>query len=225
MNKYDYQQIEAYMLENVVDSAHDKEHIFRVLYAALDIAACEDGVDYDVLIAACLLHDIGRQEEFENPVLCHAAVGAEKACGFLIQNGFPKEFADRVSACIKTHRYRAENPPETIEAKILYDSDKLDVSGTLGIARTIAYKSQFGDPLYTFDKAGEISDGSEDTEPSFFKEYKYKLEGLYTKFYTKRGRQLALLRRDSAVAFYESMLKEVKETYGAGRDILSKQLK
>ena len=42
------------------DSAHDKEHIYRVLYSALDIAQGEAGVDYDVLIAACLLHDIAR---------------------------------------------------------------------------------------------------------------------------------------------------------------------
>ena len=72
MKTKDYRLIEAYMLSCMRDSAHDREHIYRVLYAALDIASFEEPVDSDVLIAACLLHDIGRREQFENPALCHA---------------------------------------------------------------------------------------------------------------------------------------------------------
>ena len=79
MKKEDYNLIETYMLSCMDDSAHDREHIYRVLFSALEIAKAEAEVDYDVLIAACLLHDIGRREQFENPALCHAAVGGEKA--------------------------------------------------------------------------------------------------------------------------------------------------
>lgn len=67
------------MFSCMEDSVHDKEHIYRVLYNALNIAKTEENVDYDVLICACLLHDIGRKEQFENPSLCHAKVGAELA--------------------------------------------------------------------------------------------------------------------------------------------------
>lgn len=67
------------MLCCMEDTAHDKEHIYRVLYNALEIAKTENNVNYDVLIAACLLHDIGRKEQFENTALCHAIVGSEKA--------------------------------------------------------------------------------------------------------------------------------------------------
>ena len=62
MDITDFQLIEEYMLECMQDSAHDKEHIYRVLYVALDIAEQERHVDYDLLIAACLLHDIGRRK-------------------------------------------------------------------------------------------------------------------------------------------------------------------
>ena len=79
MNKETYDLIEGYMLSSMDDAAHDKEHIYRVLYTALDIAKTEEDVDMDVLITACLLHDVGRKEQFENPKLCHAQVGAEKA--------------------------------------------------------------------------------------------------------------------------------------------------
>ncbi|MBR2145622.1 MAG: HD domain-containing protein [Akkermansia sp.] len=46
----------------MTDSAHDREHVYRVLYAALNLARGEENVNYDVLIAACLLHDVGRRE-------------------------------------------------------------------------------------------------------------------------------------------------------------------
>ena len=48
-------------------------------------------IDYDVLICACLLHDIGRKEQFENPNVCHAVVASEKAYSFLVSNGFDME--------------------------------------------------------------------------------------------------------------------------------------
>lgn len=76
MKKSTYKLIENYMNDCMTDSAHDKEHVYRVLYNALSIADTEDAVDYDVLITACLLHDIGREEQFENPKLNHAEVGA-----------------------------------------------------------------------------------------------------------------------------------------------------
>ena len=79
MTKEIYDMLEGYMLSCMTDSAHDPEHIYRVLYSALEIAKTEENVDYDVLIAACLLHDVGRKEQFENPALCHAEEGAEKA--------------------------------------------------------------------------------------------------------------------------------------------------
>lgn len=86
MTKETYTMIESYMFSCMDDSAHDKEHIYRVLYNALEIAKTEADVDYDILITACLLHDVGRKEQFENPKLCHAMVGAEKAYQFLLEH-------------------------------------------------------------------------------------------------------------------------------------------
>lgn len=58
MKTENFSLFENYMISCMGDSAHDKEHIYRVLYNALDIASKEENVDYDVLICACLLHDI-----------------------------------------------------------------------------------------------------------------------------------------------------------------------
>ena len=96
MTRETYSLLENYMLSCMDDSAHDREHVYRVLYHALEIAKTLENVDYDVLIAACLLHDIGRKEQFENPTLCHAAVGSEKAFAFLMAHGFAPEYAERI---------------------------------------------------------------------------------------------------------------------------------
>ena len=118
--------------------------------------------------------------------------------------------------CILAHRYRNNNVPETIEAKILFDADKLDVTGAIGIARTLFYKGQVSEPLYNVDSQGRVQDGTEDTEPSFFQEYKYKLENIYSHFYTKRGAEMAQARRQAAADHYENLLQEVRLIYEKG---------
>ncbi len=208
-----YALLEQYMLSCMTDSAHDKEHIYRVLYTALDIAGTEQDVDYDVLICACLLHDIGRQEQFEDPSLNHAEVGADKAFTFLSAHGFSEDFTDRVCDCIRSHRYRKRNPPSSMEAKILFDADKLDVCGAIGIARTLLYKGIVGEPLYSLSPDRTLLDGTNDTEPSFFQEYKYKLESIYDHFFTERGAALGKQRQDAAKNYYQNLLSEMRAVY------------
>ena len=101
MDVNSFRKIENYMLSCMEDSAHDKEHIYRVLYNALEIAKSEADVNYDILIVASLLHDIGRKEQFENPNLCHAMVGGDKAYRFLLENGFAEEFSSQVENVFK----------------------------------------------------------------------------------------------------------------------------
>ncbi len=220
MTANQYRELESYMLSCMKDSAHDKAHIYRVLYVALDIARFEEDIDYDVLVTACLLHDIAREEQSADPSVCHALLGGEKAYAYLLSIGWPEERALHVKDCISSHRYRTSLQPRSIEAKILFDADKIDATGTLGIARTLLYKSQFEEPLYSMLEDNTVSDGSGDVTPSFFQEYRFKLEKLYDKFYTDRGMALAEARRHSAVAFYASMLEEVRASYEPGRRLL-----
>ncbi len=225
MKKETYEMLEGYMHSCMTDSAHDPEHIYRVLYSALQIAQTEENVNYDVLIAACLLHDIGRKEQFEDPSLCHAEVGAKKAFGYLLDNGFSEEFAEKVRHCILTHRFRKSRQPETLEAKILFDADKLDVTGTMGIARTLMYKADMKEPLYRLLPDGTVSDGTQDIGQSFFREYKVKLEKLYDRFYTEAGAKMAQQYKAAAAAFYESLYQQISSGYSTGADMLNNLLK
>lgn len=220
MKKETFALLERYMLECTADSAHDAEHIYRVLYYALEIAKSEPETDHDILIAACLLHDVGRPEQLADPQVCHAQVGAQKAYGFLLEKGFTSDFAERVRSCIRTHRFRKAMPPESLEAKILFDADKLDVTGAMGIARTLMYRGAVTEPLYAVRPDGGICDGSDAQERSFFREYTFKLERLYDRFYTVKGAAMAKQRQAAAVAFRDALYREISQGYAAGRDAL-----
>lgn len=215
-----YKAMELHMRSIMDDSAHDCEHVYRVLYNALEIAKGEE-VNYDILIAACLLHDIGRPDQVANPSLCHAQVGSEKAYRFLLELGMEEDFAAQVRHCIATHRFRKNLQPQTVEAKILFDADKLDVTGAIGIARTLMYRGTLTEPLYRKLPNGTISDGTEDLGHSFFREYRFKLEKLYDRFYTQRGAELARARRKIAKDFFDSLYREVSEGYAAGQESLA----
>jgi len=205
--------IEQYMRDCMRDSAHDTQHVYRVLNYAMDIAAHEPGTDLEILRAACLLHDIGRAEQYANSKIDHAACGAEKARIWLEANGYGAAFAEAVSDCILAHRFRSGNPPKSIEAKILFDADKLEACGAMGMARTLLYNAIVGLPLYELDETGAVLDGTTDTQNTFFREYRFKLEKLYDRFYTRRGEALAQGRRAAARDFYEALLREARECH------------
>lgn len=225
MLQSEYIALEAFMHSCMSDSAHDTEHVYRVLYSALEIAVYEQNVDNDILIAACLLHDIGRSAQLNDPSLCHAEVGSEMAYSYLTENGYDRTFAENVRQCILTHRFRKSRPPQSIEARILFDADKLDAAGAVGIARTLVYKGTVGEPLYSVLPDGSVSDGAGDEAPSFFQEYKRKLEKLYSGFYTERGAQLAAERKQAAEQFYLSLYSEVSTLRESGKIRLDKILR
>lgn len=223
MHITEFQTINHYMLSQMKDSAHDSAHISRVLYAAMDIASTLQGVDLDVVIAAALLHDIGRERQFQQPELCHAQVGGEMAYDFLISICWKPEKAELVQHCIAAHRYRSHTKPQTLEAKILFDADKLDVTGALGIARTLLYAGQVGELLYTVDDQGRIvTDGISDHEASttFVQEFNYKLKNLYDGFYTNRAKQIAEGRQPAAIMFYQALYQEIQHNHKQGQSIL-----
>lgn len=209
LKKEDYKLTEDYMLSCMTDSAHDTQHIYRVLYTALDISRYEKNVDTDILITSCLLHDIGRDKQFADPKISHAVAGGDMAYVFLLKNGFSEKYAAHVKACIYTHSYRRNDPPKSVEAKILFDADKLDVTGAMGIARTLLYKGKLTNPLYSVDNNGDMIEGPEDLNPSFFHEYNFKLKNIYGKFFTRHGARLAKRRQKAAVMFYNNLHDEV----------------
>jgi uncharacterized protein len=93
----------------------------------------------------------------------------------------------------------------------------------MGIARTLAYQGTVSAPMYSRSPDGSVSDGTGDTTASFFREYKFKLEKLYDRFYTAKGAFLAVQRREAAQRFYADLLREVRESCD-GTDTLLSQI-
>lgn len=202
-----YECYEAHMRRHMGDSAHDTGHVYRVLHAALILAKNAKNVNMDVLITAALLHDIGRAEQFRTGE-SHALAGARMAQEWLTEQGEDETFARWVSACIRTHRFRSDDPPATPEARILYDADKLDVSGALGVARTFMYQGHVGHPIYSVSPDGAVLSGEEKT-PSFYSEYRHKLHGIAARFMTAEGKRMAQKRSEAAHRFAEHLNAEV----------------
>jgi uncharacterized protein len=134
------------------DSSHTVDHIQRVWRTAMQIASEEKDVDLDVLKPAILLHDIARIKEDtdKSGTTDHAILGAEMAGEILKQMQCPDETIRKIKHCIQTHRFRSEREPVSIEAKILYDADKVDSMGAIGVARFYMIAGRYGEQLYSF---------------------------------------------------------------------------
>lgn len=224
MDYNQYKIIEDYMLSFMNDTAHDCHHIYRVLFYALEISI-DYNVDKEVLITSALLHDIGREAQYKDSSIDHAVEGAEMAFRFLASIGWQEDKANFVKECISTHRYRNDKLPSSIEAKILFDADKLDVTGAVGIARTIAYKALVSQPLYSVSDDGQVLPGNNHEELSFFMEYNYKLKNVYDKFYTKKAKVIAESRKNTSIDFYNKIYNEVYVTHKNGLEVLNEILK
>ena len=218
MTEREYREISDYMraMMPACDDCHGAEHVQRVLYNALLLARYEEDVDRDVLIAAALLHDVGRKAQDADPTVSHARVGSGLAYDYLLSRGWPEEKAAHVRDCVRTHSFRADDPPRTIEAKLLFDADKLDVCGAVGVARTLQYGATHAEPTYTRDDAGQIRDGTGEEPDSFFHEYHYKLKRVYDGFYTKKGTEMAKKRRQIMDDFCAALLRETRGAEAEG---------
>ncbi|OLZ41388.1 metal-dependent phosphohydrolase [Natrinema saccharevitans] len=117
--------------------AHDRYHAERVRDLSIRLANdCKRPVDGDVLAAAAWLHDIGRPRERTDEIDDHDEWAAAEAAALLESEGVAADRIDAVTHCIRAHSIRASSPePETLEARLLFDADKLDAAGARGIVR------------------------------------------------------------------------------------------
>ncbi len=198
---------------------HDWTHVERVRKLALHIGQ-EEGADLEVLEIASLLHDIGRLEEEKHKgqkkcgiKLCHAVIGAEEAKNILKKYNFSADTFNNIIHCIQSHRFRGINKPKTLEAKILFDADKLDSIGAIGVARDFLFAGGPGSQtLYTGNEeklAKNNKDYSYTKEDSAILEYEIKLKYVKNRILTSAGRQIAKDRHDFMKKFFQRFWQEV----------------
>jgi uncharacterized protein len=193
------------------DSVHDFSHVLRVLTLAEHLAEAERA-DWQIVHTAVLLHDISRGDDDEVRLAAtaetdHALLAARRARRLLA--GEDPAFVEAVAHCIEAHRYRNAIVPQTIEAMVLFDADKLDAIGAVGIARAFAYGGFLQQPLW-----GEVSPGyvpgQTDEAHTAHHEYHVKLQAIKDRLYTETGRRLAAARHDFMATFFDQIAAEVR---------------
>ena len=131
---------------------HDFDHTLRVFKNALRLAE-KCGGNLQIISVSAMLHDVGRAEETRTRgAVCHAEYGAEIAREYLKKRNFDEDFINSVTHCIERHRFRKGLAPETLEAKILFDADKIDSIGPVGIGRAFLFAGNAGARLHNSAK-------------------------------------------------------------------------
>ena len=194
------------------DSVHDFGHVLRVYHLAEHIAR-KEGADLEIVRAAALLHDSrGSSPSDDSKRLGHHETSAIFAAEKLGEEGWPEENIAAVQHCIRAHRFRSTEPPETIESQSLFDADKLDAIGAIGAARAISYAVLAGHPVYEqpseeFITTFKLQPGEAHTA---YHEFLFKLSKIKDRMYTQTGIQLAQARHDFLSGFFDQLGAEVR---------------
>jgi uncharacterized protein len=187
--------------------SHDWEHTQRVCRLCERIGKAEN-VDMHVLLVAAYLHDIGRgHQDRSNGAVCHAEKGARMAKPIVDKLPLSQSQKQNIIHCIASHRFRGSHAPRTPEARVLFDADKLDAIGAVGVARAYLFAGEVGARLHN-PEANVEETFSYSKDDTGFREYKVKLSKIKDRVMTGEGRKLALERHRFMEDFFERFLQE-----------------
>ena len=192
------------------DAVHDFDHVLRV-YRMAERLALAEGADIEIVRAAALLHDAEGTTPGSDERTNHHHASAELAADILQAEGWDPERIAAVQHCIRAHRYRdCSEPPQTIEAMVLFDADKLDVLGAIGVARVIAYATLAGQPWYAEPSEQFKQTGREGpAEPhSSYHEHLFKLRRVRRRMFTRTARAIAAKRLRYLDRYFERLIDE-----------------
>ena len=196
------------------DACHDWTHVERVRKLALRMGK-KERADLMVIEIAALLHDICKKEEMLcKGKFCHAEIGGEKAQEIISKFKLDKETENNIIHCIKSHRYRNDRKPSTIEAKILYDADKLDSIGAIGIARDFLFAGFAGSKTLYTGREKEIAGSKKNfyytKEDSAILEFEVKLKFIKNKMLTSEGKRMANERHRYMLEYFKRFWEEAE---------------
>ncbi len=207
-----YREIAAELLPHAFDKpdpAHDIWHLVRVWKNASSLARIEGG-DTRILLAAVILHDcINVPKTSPNRALA-SRFSAMMAAKVLEDLRWAPDDIRRVEHAIAARSFSAGIPPETIEAKILQDADRLDAIGAIGIARFMSITGLRDRPLYDpVDPAGSFRPLNDLAWT--IDHFPMKLMTLEDRMNTETGRKAAKIRSTRIKAFYEDLIEELTQ--------------
>ena len=187
--------------------SHDWDHTLRV-FRLCEMMGPAENADMDVLGAAAYLHDIGRAlQDASNGAICHAEKGAQMAGPMVEALPLSKKQKQNIIHCIRSHRFRNHHKPATTEAKVLFDADKLDAVGAVGVARAFLFAGEVGARLHNPDLDAE-STRPYSVDDTGYREFKVKLCKIKDRMLTAEGRKWARERHAFMDDFFNRFLAE-----------------
>ncbi|PHM64517.1 phosphohydrolase [Xenorhabdus stockiae] len=190
------------------DGAHDVAHLYRVWRNAQKICEAECG-NLRLVFAAVLLHDCVSVEKNDPNRHLASRMAAEKATLILKDLGWCEEDIAAVSHAIETHSFSAGLTPETLEAQIVQDADRLDSIGMMGVARCFYTAGRMRSGLYNaYDPLAKQRE---------YDDRAYAVDHFYTKlfkieagFQTETGKQMARERTNRMEQFLNEFFDEIQ---------------
>ncbi len=202
----------VFQLLKTMPHCHGWDHTERVLRNARHLAQVEHA-RLAVVEYAALLHDIGRATEFaDQGKTCHAQIGAELLPAILHEIGVENpEFIRHVTDCVLTHRYRKrqDRPPQTLEARIVFDADKLDSMGAIGLGRAFHFAGRVGARVHN-TRQEALAAESYSEQDTAYREFLVKLQFLHDEMLTGEGRRMAEERHRFMTDFFARLNREVE---------------
>lgn len=190
------------------DAAHDVAHTDRVWANAQVIAAGEPPCDMTVLLAACYFHDLVTLPKDSPDRALASAMSTQAAAPVLGELGLNDDQVAAASHAITAHSFSANIAPETWEAKILQDADRIEALGAIGIARCFATTGVMGGGLFhgldPFGAERALNDKAYAVD-----HFKIKLLGLPETMQTSSGRKLADVRAGVLRVFLDQLAVEL----------------
>lgn len=202
--------------EEAGDASHDYDHIVRVM-ALADTIQEREGGGLPTIWAAVAFHDIGQERERRHGG-DHALIGAGMAADLLTNTQFPQSVIPTVQQAIRDHRMTGGVIPQSIEGRILYDADKIDCLGAIGIARLYCVTGRYNQKIYS----ALPSDIVEPVDPLVIRtlrrrpdyspsiEFQLLFGNLPERMTTATGKVLARERYDYMIGFFKRLRQEVE---------------
>ncbi len=198
----------AALWEGASDGAHDLGHLDRVWKSCRLIALDEPGADADVLAASAYFHDAVNLPK-DSPDRAQASrLSADLAVRELAAMGFDAGRMAAVHHAIAAHSFSAGIAPETVEARILQDADRLEALGAIGLARMFLIAGQMGGALFHATDPLAMERALDDR--------RYALDHLEVKLFpvaaamqTATGRRMAEERAEWMESFRTRLLHEI----------------
>ncbi|MFN8495205.1 MAG: HD domain-containing protein [Caldilineaceae bacterium] len=209
-------EVEARQLYTGDDAAHDFDHILRVTRLGVRLAQAENA-DGEIVRIAALLHDVPVPDNgnaLGATRRTHHLAAADFARQFLLARGMATERVQNVVHCIEAHRFRDQSiQPSTLEAQCLYDADKLDSMGAIGVGRAFAYAGHHGYRLWTESVAAAPAFAARPQGANYtpVHEFVYKLQQLLATLHTPTAKQIGAERHAFMVAFFNQLDAEMRD--------------